>query len=754
MSLPSIVSKGSSPYLASDDSPYVFEIPDHTNLSKVMREMLPLPQELWKVSVPLPGSAIEGYSSIYRNGAFPNRLKEAVHPDLNTLHALFMNTVSASGNSPYLSYRKYDYDTKVSETTPTTISYNEVQRRKLNYGSGLLYLLQNNPYRQPHVYPSHGKIDNHLRDYATYDKDNISFIISILSPNRYEWVLTDVMSSSYSITNTALYDTLGPESSKYILELTESPVTVASKDQIKDIILLKQKNPQALGTLISIISFDPLFDTFEDIELKGLATKNNIALYDLDQVMKIGEIFPLKELPPNPDTIHTISFTSGTTGANPKGVVLSQRTSCAGITFCLAQIPQQENSKMFCFLPLTHIYERQTSWAGTSFGACVCFPQQNGSPLTLVEDLKIFKPTSMSNVPRVYTKFEAALKAATVDSHSVVTAAITKKAIAAKIARQSARDGDPGAHLLYDNTLISKLRSSLGFDEMAYCITGSAPISPSTIKFMKAALNIGICQGYGLTESFAGMSMTIPYEANPGSCGSTGICVEMRVRELPEMGYHLKDKDGPRGELQLRGPQIFTCYFKNEEETKKALDQDGWFSTGDVAQISNSNGQLKIIDRVKNFFKLSQGEYVTPEKVENIYLSNNSLMTQCYAHGDSFQSFLVGIIGVDPVGIKRFLTKQCNVSPLKLSTNEDILKAINRPQNKSKLLNFLNSNVNKKVQGYERLHNIHIEFEPLTIARNVVTPTQKLKRPIASKFFAEQFTAMYDEGSLIKRSKL
>lgn len=754
MSLPSLSTKGRIPYIAPDSSPYVLETPANADLAKIMKDTLPLPEDLWKVSVPLPGSATEGYSAVYRNGAFPNGMKEAVHRDLNTLHALFKNSVAVNGDKPFVAFRKYDYDTKTSATTPTTLTYNEIQHRKLNYGAGLIYLLQNNPYRQLDVYESHSKIDNHLRDYATYDENNMSFIVSILSANRYEWVLSDVMASSYAITNTALYDTLGPEASKYILQLTESPVTVAAKAHIKDIILLKSKHPKELGSLISIVSFDPLFDNYEDAELKGLATANNIALYDLELVMKIGEIFPLKELPPNPDTVHTISFTSGTTGANPKGVVLTQRASCSGVTFVLTQIPQPEISKMFCFLPLTHIYERQTSWGGTSYGACLCFPQQNGSPLTLIEDLKIFKPTSMSNVPRVYTKFEAALKAATIDSHSSVTSTIFKKAIETKIARMSVKDGDKGAHLLYDNTLFNKLRSTLGFDEMVFCITGSAPISPSTIKFLKAALNVGICQGYGLTESFAGMAMTITHEANIGSCGSTGICTEMRVRELPEMGYHVNDDGGPRGELQLRGPQIFSGYYKNEEETTKALSEDGWFSTGDVAQISNTTGQLKLVDRVKNFFKLSQGEYVTPEKIENIYLSNNSLLSQCYIHGDSLRSFLVGIVGVDPVGIKRFLVRLCGVNEQELGSSANVLKAINQSQNKLKFLKLLNANVDKKVQGFEKIHNIFIDFDPLTIERNVVTPTQKLKRPVASKFFAEQHLAMYEEGSLLKSSKL
>lgn len=98
---------------------------------------------------------------------------------------------------------------------------------------------------------------------------------------------------------------------------------------------------------------------------------------------------------------------------------------------------------------------------------------------------------------------------------------------------------------------------------------------------------------------------------------------------------------------------MFSHYYKNEEETTKSFDSEGWFSTGDVAQFTEE-GWVIIFDRVKNFFKLSQGEYVTPEKIENLYLSSNSILSQAFVHGNSTESYLVGIIGVDPVGIVDF----------------------------------------------------------------------------------------------------
>lgn len=665
---------------------------------------------------------------------------------LNTYHKLINLTADNYPLEPVFGYRKYDYVENKSDPHYSYITYNEMIRIKNSFASGLLHLLKSNPFKDISL-SSHQKIDNHELNYKSYNAKNHSFILTLFASNRWEWNLTDLATSSYSITNTALYDTLGPDASNYILELTESPVVVASKEHVRDLIELKKVHN--LKNLILIISLDPLLS--EDGDLKNLAKEQNIQIFEFNQVIKFGEIIPLLPLEPTPETLYTISFTSGTTGSKPKGVELTQKIATSGITFVLSSLPHEKGVKSFSFLPLAHIFERQVAAFHLVCGGCIGYPQFNGTPLTLLEDLKIFKPNAMANVPRVFTKFEAVLKENTINSKSSIKRKLFNHIINYKFDQQSIKDGEEGNHFIYDKLFISKLRSALGFDNMRFVITGSAPISVPTIQFLKASLGVGMAQGYGLTESFAGFAMSKPYECQPGTCGSTSITVEMRVKELPTMGYYLNDPRGARGELQLRGPQIFKAYYKNLDETKKALSDDGWFSTGDVANIS-SDGKLSIIDRVKNFFKLAQGEYVTPEKVENQYLSGNSNIIQCYAHGDSLRHFLVGVIGIEKGVAKDFLATR-NISQDNLINDDDILREINKKDIRKEILTILNSNI-KGLQGFEKLHNIFIEFEPLTLARNVVTPTMKLKRPLALKFFSKQIGEMYDEGSLIKAGKL
>ncbi|KAG2736116.1 hypothetical protein G9P44_000206 [Scheffersomyces stipitis] len=747
MSLPSVYTESKHIRFAPDDTRFVLQEPvSGQSPFEMMQETLPVPEAYTKRSVPIPGTETPGYSPIYRNNAFPNGVKESIFANLRTSHDYFTASVAHHTDQPCFAYRKHDYVNNVSDPNYTILSYSEVNQMKKDFGSGLLYLLNSNPYKDASKYESHAKIDSHITNFRFFNKDNHSFILTLFSVNRWEWVLTDLMCSSFSVTSTALYDTLGPKASEFILELTDSPVIVASKNHIKTLITLKEMQPDKLGQIITIISMDPLLP--RDSYLHTLARKNRISIFEFSQVLKLGKMFPQEELPPSPETLATISFTSGTTGTNPKGVMLLQKNAAASISTLLAQLPHFTRGKTLSFLPLAHISERQGTIFALTFGYCIGFQRYGGGPLTLIEDLKVWKPTYMANVPRIYTKIEAGLKNATIESESALTRAVFGKIFEYKIKAQSEKDGDKCSHIVYD-LFLSKLRNSLGFDNMELLLTGSAPISADTVKFFKASLNTGMVQGYGLTETFGGCCFSLPYDKNPGSTGSISVTTELKIRELPEMGYNLNDNNGPRGELMLRGPQITPGYFKNAEETAKSFDEEGWFKTGDVAQIA-SDGKLYIIDRVKNFFKLAQGEYVTPEKIETLYLSNNPILTQCYTHGDSLRHYLVGVVGLDQQLAAQFLVDKCNVKPDQLQTAQEILDQCNRVDVKTQILKYLNSKIESKLQGFEKLHNIYIEFEPLRVDRNVVTPTLKLKRPIAQKFFSEPIATMYREGSLIK----
>lgn len=715
------------------------------NVMDQIQTSLPMDLSRFKDAVALEGSKEPGYSHIYRNKAAVNGLINIPHPALTTLYETFECSASVFADKKAIGVRKKQPDGLFGPYEWET--YGEISERKRNFGSGVLYALKNNPYKT--LSPAHQKIDNHEKLTAATE---MSFVLTQFSHNRKEWLISDLACINYSITNTCLYDTLGPETSHYILALTESPVVVASSDKLERLINIKRDHPEDMQSLISLISMDYL-DPREFRELKRKAISQNIELSQLSEIEEIGKVHRLADIPPNPNTIYTISFTSGTT-SNPKGVVLPNRSAVSALTFCLSNVKTTgTNARAYSFLPLAHIFERMTNQASFMLGAEIGMPQ-SPSPLTLLDDVMQLKPNALNLVPRVLTKLEAALKAQTIkNEEKPMLQRLFSNAINIKMERQAAEDGAAGRHILYDR-LIGLLRKKIGFENVTNIATGSAPISPETVKFLKAALNTGVSQGYGLTESFAGVSSSLNFEATPGSCGPICITTEMRLKDLPEMNYTADDAGGPRGELLLRGNQIFTEYYKDPEETKKALDEEGWFHTGDVARVNPENGRLYIIDRVKNFFKLAQGEYITPEKIENTYLSCFPLTTAFFAHGDSLKTFLVGIVGVDPVSIKPWLASRFGYKESDLESEDKLVKLLNTRDVKRRFLVEANESVSKLLHGLEKLHNVELAIDPLKVEDGVVTPTFKIKRANCGIFFKKRLEALYEEGSLIKNENL
>jgi long-chain acyl-CoA synthetase len=170
-----------------------------------------------------------------------------------------------------------------------------------------------------------------------------------------------------------------------------------------------------------------------------------------------------------------------------------------------------------------------------------------------------------------------------------------------------------------------------------------------------------------MTENGGTCTRVLPRDpASAGTVGPPQASIEIKLVDVPAMGYTSEDKPNPRGEICCRGPCVFSTYYKgmpptrclsrralvadhstpDTENTAKTVDADGWVHTGDVGEF-DSAGRLKIVDRVKNIMKLSQGEYVALEKIENLY-SAHPLVAQLYVHGDSLQPFLIAVVIPDP----------------------------------------------------------------------------------------------------------
>ena len=183
-------------------------------------------------------------------------------------------------------------------------------------------------------------------------------------------------------------------------------------------------------------------------------------------------------------------------------------------------------------------------------------------------------------------------------------------------------------------------------------ITASAPIAGNVLSFLRNVFCCPIVEAYGQTESCGASFATKIFDNQSGHVGGPGVGVEFKLADLPDMNYTRNSKPYPAGEICIRGPAVFEGYFKNRALTDEALDKDGWLRTGDVGALTNLN-KLKIIDRAKNIFKLSQGEYIVPEKLERAY-EQCALIQTIFIHGDSLRNNIVAIIYPDPDETKKF----------------------------------------------------------------------------------------------------
>mmetsp|Transcript_16606 Transcript_16606/g.14435 ORF Transcript_16606/g.14435 Transcript_16606/m.14435 type:complete len:341 (+) Transcript_16606:844-1866(+) len=324
-------------------------------------------------------------------------------------------------------------------------------------------------------------------------------------------------------------------------------------------------------------------------------------------------------------------------------------SQCPGLS--LKEFPPGKGNLVYLsFLPLSHIFERINTNALYSRGIAMGFFQ--GDVLKIRDDLMELKPTVLAAVPRLYNKFFSVIKD-TISKFDEKKKAKVNKVINKKL--DNLKNHGAYKHKLYDKVAFSKMKRAVG-GRVQCCVSGSAPLSAEVSDFLKIAFYCPILEGFGATETTSGCILQNPDQYLAGDCGAPMVSCEVKVIDVEEMKYTSKDEtDGkptPRGELLIRGPNIFKGYYKAEEKTKEAIDKDGWYHTGDIAKIL-PNGSVKIVDRRKNIFKLSQGEYIAPEKVENLYVLH-PCVAEVWVNGDSTRDFCVVFVVPEKEPFEKF----------------------------------------------------------------------------------------------------
>lgn len=670
-------------------------------------------------SVPLPGSASEGKSAVYRHWRFADKpLLETLVPEISTPHEAFENSVAKYGKNNCLGHRPYDPVTKKFGAYSWE-TYEQVAQRRKNFGAGLVHLHRQAGVTQPK-----------------------QFGVGLWCQNRPEWQITDLACMSQGLYTVSLYDTLGPDTTEYIVNHAELACVVTGMNHVTQLLKLKPRLP----TLKIIVVLDALSAGELPGESKGdilnsLASELGVTIHYIRDVEALGEKQPLPFNPPTPDDTATINYTSGTTG-NPKGVVLSHRNAHAGTCTSMVLLGSGSDQIICSFLPLAHIYQRLGEHSALATGAAIGY--FHGNIVELVEDLQMLRPTIFSGVPRLYNRFGSKIKEATIEQGGI-KGALSRHVVSTKLAAINDKQNPTNTHMLYDRIWAKKVAAGLGLDRCRVLVSGSAPIDPSLQQFLRIVFGSNFQQGYGLTETYAVSLIQHEGDFTAGNCGGCTPNTELCLADVPDMEYLSSDKPYPRGELLIRSTTTFKEYFRNPEETAKAIDADGWFHSGDICQVDEL-GRFKIIDRKKNVLKLAQGEYISPERIENVYLANCGWIASAYVHGDSHQSFLVALFGVAPDIFPQWASKvlgepvpEGDIARLKQVLGDKRLE-------KAALKELTKIGNRNKFNSYEKVRAVRLFLDPFTIDNELLTPTLKLKRPQTAKAFRKELDECYEEG--------
>ncbi|KAI9207096.1 uncharacterized protein BJ171DRAFT_495648 [Polychytrium aggregatum] len=614
-------------------------------------------------------------------------------PNTKSIYENFLNGRKIGGDKPFLG-RRIVVDGVAGPYVWET--YDEVYERINNMGAG-------------------------FRQITDEKKANIG----IFSINRPEWIITEYACFVRNFVTVPLYDTLGTDAIKFICNQSKLSIVAATKDKALSLLKIKAH----LHHLKWIILLDE-----SDEAVEKLAHEHGVKTITIVELERLGSENKVEPELPGLDDIAVISYTSGTTGT-PKGAVVTHRGMLA---FTASRDVLLKTGHMYNFtsddvyisyLPLAHVYERVVQSNLIGLGARIGFFQ--GDTLKLLDDVAELKPTIFASVPRLYNRIYAKVMES-VKERGGIAETLFNFAYAAK--KHHLASGY-STHFLWDRLVFGSVRARLG-GRVKVMLTGAAPIGADVVDFLRICFSCDLYQGYGSTETAAAISCTDPLDLTSGHLGSPHVCVEIKLVDIPEMDYFSTDSPNPRGEICVRGASVMTHYYEEPEKTAEAIDKDGWFHTGDVGAW-DEQGRLLIIDRLKNIFKLAQGEYIAPEKIEIEY-SKHAIIAQAFVHGDSLRSSLVGIIVPDEEQFMKWAAEHGfeDKAFAELCADDAVRKAVVKT-----LSDFGRAN---GLKGFECIRNVYLETSPFSAEKDLLTPTFKLKRHQAKIYYEKQIHEMYE----------
>ena len=584
------------------------------------------------------------------------------------------------------------------------------------------------------------------------DENKTRRFMGIYSRNKEEWVVGCFGCQMDSIITVPIYDTLGMNAMEFIFKQTKLTTILSESKNLEMILKMNEENKICKVKNIIYVKSNDEKDNIEEIKEK---LKNyGLNLISYEEIILTGkkcfeendkEILEKNYRKISPDDVFLMSYTSGTTG-NPKGAMISPGALLLSSNFIYNVGYHLSDKDIYLsFLPLCHLMEQIIFTVNLVFGSKIGF--YSGNTRKLLEDIQELKPTFFCAVPRIYDRIYETIMDI-INKKGLIFKKIFNKALAIKI--YNFKKYGKLNHALFDPTIFNIIKNLFG-GKLAFMISGSAPMRIHILQNLAVMVNCPFIEIYGLTECNGLVTINSIYDTYMGTLGGIIITGELKLVDVPEYDYFSTDVNPETGVLEPRGEvcwkgRLFKGYFKNKEETNRMIDKDGWLHSGDVGVILTKNGNaIKLFDRKKNIFKLSQGEYLSPEKIQ-VILINSKYIKQIFFHGDSHYSYAVALVYPDLNECIKYLKENKKMGDIDYNQ----IKYVDLYENKIMENEIIKDCdiVGRKfgLKGFELPKKITIISEPFSIENNLITSTLKLQpRNIKNKYDID-LKKMYNEN--------
>ena len=666
---------------------------------------------------------VDGETIVHVNKSFQDVDKYIKDIENITILGEITKAVLKHPNNDALGWRKYKSETDL-DSNFTFLKYKEVFKMANNMAKNIAL--------------------NKLYQEMTFnDEEGEWNICGIFARNCIEWTITDLALQMNDITSVTFYSTLGSESFDHIFEQTNVSTVFISPESISKLVEFHKK--YKFKTFKNIVVFDLTCWMSKDKTEVDVIKNMGINVYYFSELIR-DPSEDYKLTPPRPESVVTICYTSGTTSL-PKGAKLTHR----GFS---SQLTVNEDSGMYinekdvilCYLPLAHVMERLNILHSLLRGCKIGFISGTDIKKYLMDDLFILKPTIFVAVPRIIIGFHQKV----LEGFSKLTGCAKSMAeTALKVKRENYDKSGEITHWYYDSLVFSKIKAKFG-GKVRLMLVGSAPIPKDISKDIKLLMCCPLQEGYGMTELHGASNATSAFDLNNHNVGGVIRSLRLKLVDNKTLNYHSKTEiDGqpsPTGEICYKGPSVFPGYFRDIENTKSTIDSDGWLHTGDIGRIDPVNNGLKIIDRVKEIFKLSQGEYIAPAKLEAMYCKC-PLVLQICIYGNSEKSFILAIVVVNRINCSNYLIESGvleNPNDVKVLEKIDLTPYFNNEKLHMEFRKqFDEIAKQQKFSSLEKPQKFIFTHNEFTIDNNLLTPTHKFVRKNIQLFFQDEINKAY-----------